>query len=493
MEKISDNEIIIIDNKYISKEILGKGKYGKVYLAEEIKIGNNKNEKGENKKFAIKVLKKKDEKFTNKIKYIKMICISPYIIKRIDDGEGEIKIKGKSKGKRQYIVYEYCQKKSLIEYLLFPNLSFLEEKYAKIMFKYILRGIQNMHNKKICHRDIKLDNILLDGKFIPKIGDFSFIIRIMEGLKLKNRCGTKAYAAPEILRTEGYNGYDGLKADIFSLGITLLRLVTGKQEIITIDEFIQYKENFDYISFLKNIKILIKDTSEEFQHLILKMIDFYPDERPTIDQILEYKWLKDVKEDNLNQQKLIYTEFKKREENLNLNENNYTINLDSSESEYSRTNGNKSPGNNDINYFEEDFIIKYIDDSDLCMRNYLKINGYLNPVNFMNLIANKIKNKIDNCYIDPSKTYFKFNVVFEHEDEDENDDMEEEKENIFENEEKDIYKLGIKEKDLKVQIILLKSNKGYYLLQFYKKSGNREEYYEKLDNIISIIKNSKLN
>ena len=98
MEKISDNEIIIIDNKYISKEILGKGKYGKVYLAEEIKIGNNKNEKGENKKFAIKVLKKKDEKFTNKINYIKIICDSPYIIKRIDDGEGEIKIKGKSKG-----------------------------------------------------------------------------------------------------------------------------------------------------------------------------------------------------------------------------------------------------------------------------------------------------------------------------------------------------------------------------------------------------------
>ena len=71
MEKISDNEIIIIDNKYISKEILGKGKYGKVYLAEEIKIGNNKSEKGKHRKFAIKVLKKRMKNLLIKLNILK--------------------------------------------------------------------------------------------------------------------------------------------------------------------------------------------------------------------------------------------------------------------------------------------------------------------------------------------------------------------------------------------------------------------------------------
>jgi len=48
----------------------------------------------------------------------------------------------------------------------------LDEETAKVLFKQIIEGIGYIHSKKILHRDIKLDNILLDGKGNVKIADF---------------------------------------------------------------------------------------------------------------------------------------------------------------------------------------------------------------------------------------------------------------------------------------------------------------------------------
>ena len=74
MINILDDEILIAD-QYISKEILGKGHYGKVYLAKDINIKNNKNQKDAHKKFAIKVLKKRINIFK-----IKLILLRDFVI-----------------------------------------------------------------------------------------------------------------------------------------------------------------------------------------------------------------------------------------------------------------------------------------------------------------------------------------------------------------------------------------------------------------------------
>lgn len=80
-----------------------------------------------------------------------------------------------------------------------------------------------MHGKKIAHRDLKLENILIDEQLNLKVADFGFAA-IHKIDKLKSYRGTMTYMAPEI--KEG-KVYDGTQIDIFSLGVILFILVQG--------------------------------------------------------------------------------------------------------------------------------------------------------------------------------------------------------------------------------------------------------------------------
>ena len=81
-----------------------------------------------------------------------------------------------------------------------------------------------MHRKLIVHRDLKPKNILLDQNLTVKLADFGFATN--QNIEaLQNQCGTKNYMAPEILESKTY---DGLKADVFALGVMFLVLVSGK-------------------------------------------------------------------------------------------------------------------------------------------------------------------------------------------------------------------------------------------------------------------------
>lgn len=80
-----------------------------------------------------------------------------------------------------------------------------------------------MHAKKIAHRDLKLENILVDEQLNLKVADFGFAA-IQKIDKLKSYRGTMTYMAPEI--KEG-KIYDGAKVDIFSVGVILFILVQG--------------------------------------------------------------------------------------------------------------------------------------------------------------------------------------------------------------------------------------------------------------------------
>ena len=91
----------------------------------------------------------------------------------------------------------------------------MQESDAKFIFKQIVYGLSHIHCRSVIHRDIKLDNILLDWESGVKICDFGVSKIIKKGQVIKEQCGTPAYIAPEIITDEGYQGFF---VDIWSLG-----------------------------------------------------------------------------------------------------------------------------------------------------------------------------------------------------------------------------------------------------------------------------------
>lgn len=98
----------------------------------------------------------------------------------------------------------------------------MQESDAKFIFKQIVYGLAHIHCRSVIHRDVKLDNILLDCESGVKICDFGVSKIIKKGQVIKEQCGTPAYIAPEIITDEGYEGFF---VDVWSLGVLLYSMV----------------------------------------------------------------------------------------------------------------------------------------------------------------------------------------------------------------------------------------------------------------------------
>jgi serine/threonine protein kinase len=127
-----------------------------------------------------------------------------------------------------------------------------------------------------------------------KIGDFGFCT-LLKG-NLKNFLGTFCYAAPEILMRKKY---DGKKIDIFSLGIILFVIVTGKKFFLRKETeffYLNYKNNAkeNYEKFIEKLDKECLNFSLNFRDLCFKMIKFEPDERPDYFDIKNHEWLKNI-------------------------------------------------------------------------------------------------------------------------------------------------------------------------------------------------------
>ena len=406
--------------------------------------------------------------FKSRIQLIQRISSlkNEYITKMIDNGKGPFIKNGEIKGNYQYVVYEYASKGTLFDYFTLPNESSLEEKYAKILFKKILEGVQAMLKIRICHRDIKLQNILLDENYNPKICDFGFVFPVREEKKLNSKCGTRGFMAPEIFKN--IDGYDGIKADIFSLGVSLLRLVTGKVGKGLTKSVGTIIENNDFTQYKKIINIQIKDTSPKFQSLIVKMIDFDPEKRPLIDTILADPWFAEVNDKDLNQQQDYIKEFQNRE-NLMKKEDSKESSEDNNIN-IKNLNKTKSLEDEDYEYFENDYNMKIINENNENIKDYIKIIGNISsPRRFMNSIANKIKRDNNNYDIVASNQKYKFDVNLKYEIE-EGQEKFKNKIKDLEDEFIDFENTGLNKKDLKIQIQLLLTINNNYLIRFYKKS-----------------------
>jgi MAP/microtubule affinity-regulating kinase len=122
------------------------------------------------------------------------------------------------------IAMEYLAGHSLGTYLKAQPSGKIGERACRNIFGQIARAVAYLHRLNIAHRDIKLENVILDKELTPKLIDFGFSTCIEAGLGIKLFCGTPSYMAPEVVQRREYRGES---ADVWALGVLLFVSLTG--------------------------------------------------------------------------------------------------------------------------------------------------------------------------------------------------------------------------------------------------------------------------
>ncbi|THF99423.1 hypothetical protein TEA_025499 [Camellia sinensis var. sinensis] len=162
----------------------------------------------------------------------------------------------------------------------------VRDKWTRELFavKLIERG-----EKQICHRDLKLENTLLDGSTAPrvKICDFGYSKSSVFHSQPKSTVGTPAYIAPEVLSKKEY---DGKLADVWSCGVTLYVMLVGAYPF---EDPADPKNFRNTIVRILNVHYSIPDyvrISIECRHLLTRIFMANPEKRITIPEIKKHPW-----------------------------------------------------------------------------------------------------------------------------------------------------------------------------------------------------------
>jgi hypothetical protein len=249
---------------------IGKGCFGSVYLAIQIIT---------NLPVALKVIQKSSlkshkavDRIQREIDILKILSKEKYISKIFEVFEDDDQI---------YIVCEYQPNGDLVSFF---KQSYLpgEDELRRFFFK-IAKSVKSMHQFAIIHRDIKMDNILLDKNFDPMLNDFGISSVYDPLLPIKDTGGTPAYLAPEVILAKGEVCF---KSDVWGLGVLLYVLAFGfvpfqGEDIQSLYRCIlKGKFNFPEYNFV----------SPELKDLICNMIRVDLDSRFSIDEVLNHKW-----------------------------------------------------------------------------------------------------------------------------------------------------------------------------------------------------------
>lgn len=257
---------------YDIRREIGHGAFGKVYLALQKLTGL---------KVAVKVIEKsqlKDEK--SRAKVVREVNIfrsvkHKNVVTLFEVFEDDA---------CYYIVMEFCGGGDLLNFV--RGKGRLCELEAREVFKQLVEGVAAVHEKSVLHRDLKLENVLLDLSLQTiKLCDFG-ISRIVEpGTVMNEQCGTPAYLAPEILYEEGYTGYE---SDVWSLGVVLYAMSVGRMPY-------KGKSIEDLKAVLRSSPLNFPDfLSSSLQNLISAMLSQDPRTRISLKEIVKHSWFSTV-------------------------------------------------------------------------------------------------------------------------------------------------------------------------------------------------------
>ncbi|KAH9712907.1 serine/threonine-protein kinase SAPK1 [Citrus sinensis] len=185
------------------------------------------------------------------------------------------------------IVMEYAAGGELFERIC--NAGRFSEDEARYFFQQLISGVSYCHSMQICHRDLKLENTLLDGSKAPrlKICDFGYSKSSVLHSQPKSTVGTPAYIAPEVLSRKEY---DGKIADVWSCGVTLYVMLVGAYPFEDPEDPRNFKTTIQRIlSVHYSIPGYVR-VSLECRHLLSRIFVADPEKRITIPEIQKHPW-----------------------------------------------------------------------------------------------------------------------------------------------------------------------------------------------------------
>mmetsp|Transcript_18582 Transcript_18582/g.45657 ORF Transcript_18582/g.45657 Transcript_18582/m.45657 type:complete len:365 (+) Transcript_18582:6-1100(+) len=256
---------------YVMGKTLGEGAYGKVKLASHVLT---------HEKVAVKTFERAKltepharKRVAREIRILKALC-HPNIIRLFEVVEHP---------SRKLLMMQYSSGGDLCRYVREHRR--LSEQESCRLFCQIVEGLRYCHDSGIVHRDVKLDNLLIDEHKNIKIVDFGFSVSFKEGQKLRKACGSPSYAAPEIVARRPYSPTG---VDVWSSGVVLYAMVCGyfpfqgsnNQELCKRI----VKGKFECPSFM----------SSECKDLVRKMMNVDVSKRISIRGIQEHVWCRQV-------------------------------------------------------------------------------------------------------------------------------------------------------------------------------------------------------
>lgn len=158
--------------------------------------------------------------------------------------------------------------------------------------KQLLSSIAHLHKQFICHRDIKVENLMIaesdDGTIQLKLIDFNISMQCDKDFLMLSSAGTEIFKAPEMVAGKNFNE----KVDLWGAGCVLCYLLTGKMPMngAQASSFASSMYDFEDISKLEKLKPEADNLASD---LALKLLAPTPDERISAEEALRHPWLKD--------------------------------------------------------------------------------------------------------------------------------------------------------------------------------------------------------
>ncbi|KAI7902327.1 kinase-like domain-containing protein [Cokeromyces recurvatus] len=278
--KISNKDVqsllyTFVDNQRIQlMSILGIGAYGVVYLGQS---------KDDNRYYAVKLLATQHNAICREAEIHAYLSGHPNILtfeKIVQQGKNPT---------RTFLILEYIPEGDLFVAITRNKGNIMgNNDLIRSIFLQIIDAVEFCHQNNIAHRDLKPENIMLGDDFKVKLADFG--LATMNAVSMEYGCGSSFYFSPEcqgasvLAQNHTTRGYSTQKNDIWSLGIILINLTTGRnpwrQATMNNSTFATYVRNPDQF-----FRTILPNISKELEWILLRIFSLNPAYRLSLPEL----------------------------------------------------------------------------------------------------------------------------------------------------------------------------------------------------------------